>query len=79
MSKFIIAMYPHGKTVHNGEASFVEFHGQYDQIEEFVRAWWPKFRRETDFAWTVASTDLVRCYTPKAKTGFSNYEEVPRG
>lgn len=49
-STFIIAVYPCGRLVHNGEASFVEFKGEYNDIEAFVRAWWPKFRKEKDFS-----------------------------
>lgn len=63
--RYIIAVYPYGDTVGNGDADFVEFEGYLTDAEPFVKAWWLQSHEETNIAWTAMLLDQVVCYRVK--------------
>lgn len=76
--RYVIAVYPYGSTVGNGDADFVEFEGDLTNAEPFIKAWWQESHEETSIAWTAMPKDQLVCYRLKrrAPDPMEKYEKV---
>ena len=76
--RYIIAVYPYGNTVGDGDVDFVEFDGDILDANLFVRAWWNESHEETNIAWTAMPKDKLVCYRLKkrAPDPMEKYEKV---
>ena len=76
--RYIIAVYPYGNTVGDGDVDFVEFDGDILDANLFVRAWWSQSHEETNIAWTCIPKDQLVCYRLKkrAPDPMEKYEKV---